>query len=376
MSNTLRAYSSESSQASLNTSFDQPKVGEHLQAALSSSWSEYLRAQHTTREVSNLKQHVEDQVKQIYDSVKSLQQHNTNLERFVTATAAQCKLRCDEFTSHLDLLKSLRDDFPKLQQEAISNREQIVASTSDLGGKLTDLQKRVEGLGTLISTSTLAGQAPNDKFPEVIRALRDELKELRTATSKKISALEGQVKAMQASPPQPPQDEAEFLSVLLSRRDDLMKILENSAPASSTQLDTEIVFDETHAKSTPSPTSDYEPDLADASPRATTRKRKGGELEGSKKRLAPLKSQYLSNLLAQFRQRYKDDPPASDVTFIWRFLDSIQERGLSKHVQESLMTIIPEHVTFKPRFKKRYVRLADSLTWRDFQRALPQVPPQ
>lgn len=64
--------------------------------------------------------------------------------------------------------------------------------------------------------------------------------------------------------------------------------------------------------------------------------------------------------------------------FIWEFLSSIEDPSLSKHIQESLATLLPEYVTrsrdTRRRNPRRHVIISKTLTWRRFREALVQIP--
>lgn len=113
-------------------------------------------------------------------------------------------------------------------------------------------------------------------------------------------------------------------------------------------------------------------------PPKATRKRKEPPAP-QPNRTAPPSGQELNSLLSYYRVRYKSHPPKSDVAFIWEFLDAIDDDGMSKHIQDSLVSICPEYVTAKRRdlrnrVGRRRVNIQEGLTWKNFQRILVEVP--
>ena len=113
-------------------------------------------------------------------------------------------------------------------------------------------------------------------------------------------------------------------------------------------------------------------------PPKTTRKRKEPPAP-QPNQTAPPSGQDLNNLLSYYRVRYKSHPPKSDVAFIWEFLDAIDDDGMSKHIQDSLVSICSEFVIAKRwdlrnQVGRRRVNIQEGLTWKNFQRILVKVP--
>lgn len=88
--------------------------------------------------------------------------------------------------------------------------------------------------------------------------------------------------------------------------------------------------------------------------------------------------QDIRTLYLVFRDRYKSNPPRSDVDFIWEFISRIESPALSVHVQESLATLLPEYVTrsrdTRRKNPQRHITISRGLTWRKFREALVKIP--
>lgn len=94
--------------------------------------------------------------------------------------------------------------------------------------------------------------------------------------------------------------------------------------------------------------------------------------------VASTTAQDLRSLLDCFREEYKCNPPKSDASLIWKFLDSIDDLATSRHLQESLVQILPGRMTrreLRNKNSRRFVYMSEGLSWKDFTRALRAVPP-
>lgn len=397
MSSTLRASSPSSPQADSRATaqetfapsdapLGQPAEENRLRNILSNGWSEYLRAQHTTRELSTVRQYVEEQVQQLRDSFEKLERYQASHQGLTAAAVTQCKSRCDELMSNFGDLKDLGDRFTRLQKDVGSSQEQITTSAFELGRRLAALQERVEGLNAQLSTDTRGIQSRYTTALELIEFLQRELREVRAAnlaSSQKLAALERQIETWQTAPPQLPQDMANFLNGIIPRQDALMKLLETSSLTPTINVATQA-GEQTYL-TTRSANSVLilitlivkENTESIEVQRSSPNKQKGrrSRYQRTTKTLALSKIHSLSTLLVEFRERYRNEDPTSDVEYIWDFLNSLEEMGLSKHIQLSLAKQIPSHVEVRARIRKRYVRIFDTLTWEGFQGALSEVPP-
>ena len=111
------------------------------------------------------------------------------------------------------------------------------------------------------------------------------------------------------------------------------------------------------------------------------RKRKGQDppAASSSAKRGSSNKQNLGTLLSRYKQDYKSHPPSSDVTFIWSFIDDIEDPPLSKHIQEWLASTIPKFVTLKRGLRNkgghRHINIQSGLTWKEFQKAVLKTPP-
>ncbi|KAG7292386.1 hypothetical protein NEMBOFW57_002421 [Staphylotrichum longicolle] len=85
------------------------------------------------------------------------------------------------------------------------------------------------------------------------------------------------------------------------------------------------------------------------------------------------RDEFMGLLDAQRAEAY-----SSDTTFIWDFINSIEDPAMSKHIQESLALRLPECVTVsrdtRRKNPQRHINISKGLTWRKFREALVRIP--
>lgn len=228
-SNTLRASSSQSSQTSVDTRFDPPKI-DRLQSSLSSSWASYLNAQHCNREVATIKRHIDEQIRQTNASVAILHHDLGSHQRLAAATATESKAVYDRVRADLEQLLPLRERFSSLQHDVSLVREQVTSGIPSLRESVTTLQERLDRTNATVSTDVAAVKAQYASALEIIEFLQGELRELRAEkqrTEEKVSVLERQIETIVSAPPQIPQDAVSFLAQLLARKDEVVRLLDS-----------------------------------------------------------------------------------------------------------------------------------------------------
>ncbi|KAK0717763.1 hypothetical protein B0T26DRAFT_710812, partial [Lasiosphaeria miniovina] len=111
---------------------------------------------------------------------------------------------------------------------------------------------------------------------------------------------------------------------------------------------------------------------------AKGRKRKieDSPLDRPKRTLRPYSNgdfKSLFRLCRSFNQEYRNSKPISEVDFIWKFIDSIDNPGLSRHVQELLAASLPEYIYTRKetrRSNQHHINISGKLSWDEFKNAL------
>ncbi|KAK0618561.1 hypothetical protein B0T17DRAFT_342763 [Bombardia bombarda] len=381
----LRSSSSQSSRPSTED--------QQLQHFLGTNWSTYMSAQHTSREVDNLKRSIDHQISHTNASIASLQRDLTRHQELVINSDIESKARCERVAAGVIEIKAFQTNIPSLQLDIAKHKEQTLKTTSELTEKLTIVQQGLNGLRD--NASRDLGLAHDQYCPalEKIEFLQGELKELReekAVLGRKMAALQielGAVAHTQARQElQIPTDMIGFLGQILSRREELMRLLDKPSmtqpgtnPVPEQQLQNTIPVT-TGARTIPGKNLQNTITVATSNSPTLELKRHDEVAPLSTsivRRTLPATNHQISDLFNMFRRRYMTNPPRSDVAFIWEFLGSIKTTGLSEHIQESLMTIIPDLVAKKrdlrPRTDKQHILLSPRLTWPVFQRALKKV---
>jgi len=415
-SNTLRASSSQSSQTSVDARLDPPKI-ESLQSSLSSSWANYLSAQHCNREVATLKRHFDEQIRQINALVTVLQHDLGNHQRLAAAAASESKTVHDKIRADLEQLLPLRERLPSLEHDVSFVREQVRSGIPNLRENATTLQERLDRTTATTSTDIATVKAQYASALEIIEFLQGELRDLRAEkqrTEEKVSVLECQIDAIVSTPTQIPTDAVSFLAQLLVRKDEVVRLLDSPKHVVSEDItiqsgeylphlfiSTSMVIIIVAAIARPRPVqgppplpkigSQHRPIILDGNPPPQPRKRKPEDpsmrptkrptpstITQEQQSMDSTTAGALRSLLDGFREEYKRNPPKSDASLIWKFLDSINDAATSKHLQESLVQILPGRVTrreLRNKNSRRFVYMSEGLSWKDFTRALRAVPP-
>ncbi|KAK4212494.1 hypothetical protein QBC37DRAFT_424816 [Rhypophila decipiens] len=358
------ASQQSTSQSTQNSSDSQttidPARADPTHVSIGNSWSSYLSAQHQSREVSILRRATNDNFKQLDKAVTTLQRDLADHDALVKSCAADFRARSDQIASQLVDIKPLQDSIPTLQQDLARHKEN---SSKDL--------------------QTVQGQYRSAL--EKIEFLQGELREMREekmSTETKLAALERKV---------------------ASDIDGLKKLLDQPVASDITTHMTPSTAISAFATSPTMPTLgpairlqspvQEEPKISiqdiDAKP-AGRNKRKRNEPEEEPQQIPWKKIAGTHNLTQvkwlyhQCKREFKDDPPKSEVAFLWKFFDKIKSPQISRHFQESLADLLPQLV-FRKRGagqaaaetsddRHRYVTFSADITWKDIERVVWKIP--
>lgn len=117
------------------------------------------------------------------------------------------------------------------------------------------------------------------------------------------------------------------------------------------------------------------------------KRKRGPQLEPEQrliqwKKIAKSQGPKLKAVFYQLRKDLENNPSKSDVTFIWKFIDRIDDPEVSRHIQESLANLLPELVTKKRETRQirettdnHHVIISGAVTWKIFQQVLGKMPP-
>ncbi|KAK1757487.1 hypothetical protein QBC47DRAFT_376153 [Echria macrotheca] len=360
MASTLRASSSQSSH--ISTDRDLPKT-DRLQATLANSWASYLSTQQSSRELGNLRRSVDEQIRHMNVSISSLQSDFGRHRDTAEAAANEYKEVFGRLGRELDGLRPFLDIVPALQLKVNSTCEQTTGLISNLTTRLDTVDTRQGD--------------DHDQTSADIGSLRSQCEAVLGTTQLLQVTLDGIVSRIddlgrrlaileERCPENQPQDPAEILKHLKSMLAMATRVLGTHEANPGRPAEAEVAREGvviTRKKAIPK------------SPPITSRMRNGPERAAKQ---SSAKKQNLSALLRQFTKKYKDTT-VPDITFIWEFIDSIENAALSKHIQESLAAIMPEHVSSRRDLRNKsgrhYIHISEGLSWKEFQKALIKVRP-
>ncbi|KAK3898935.1 Alpha/Beta hydrolase protein [Staphylotrichum tortipilum] len=293
--------------------------------SLSNSWASFLSAHHFGREVAALRKALDEHSQQTRLAIASLEKAAADRHAPLAAAVTESKSTIEQHAAELKGINSLRASFSAHQQDASQHNDDASRKITELSEKLVAQQESLERALALTSREISAVQEQHRLALETVDRLRVELSEARAdkiASAEKLAAIEDRVNAMSQPSPVISEHAAGFLEEMLSRREELIKLL-----------------DTPHC---------------------------------------PDDAANIRTLYQLFRDRYRAGPPRSDTAFIWEFIGSIEPPAMSRHIQESLADILPEHVTrcrdTRRRDPRRHVTISKGLTWRRFREALVRIP--
>ncbi|KAH6650004.1 Alpha/Beta hydrolase protein [Chaetomium tenue] len=322
---------------------------DRLHQSLSNAWASFLDTQHCTREVHSLKKALDEHVQQTSLSIASLQRDTATRHDLLAASVAEAKSKVEQHAVEIRDIATLRTDFSTFQYEVGQNKDNVAGKVTGLLEKAVAQQESLDGLRSTTSHDFKTIREQYCLALEKVESLQQELKEARAerlASEHKFAALESQVIAITQTQQQLPADSVNLLGELRSYREGLMGLLDKQ----------DLVI----------PTQNSAPPL----------NRTDVPLDQGLPAHAP--NQDIRSLYVVFRDRYKTNPPKSDTVFIWQFISSIEDPAMSRHIQESLATALPGHVTPSRDMKRKnplkHVDISKGLTWRKFREALVKIP--
>ena len=346
--------------------------------SLSSAWAGFLSAQHCTHEVNALR--------------KALDEHVQQTSRSITACQSEASIRYDLLAADVAASNSKIQQCDARLEVASQDREDASAKVTELTNKVAAQEKGLDGVRSLASENMKTIQEQYRVALEKIEFLREELSEAhaeKLASEQKLAVLESRIAELAETRHGVSGGRARFLDEMFSRREELLGLLDTRFPdASSTTLAPPFQVLTIPGGSTSrfqerpmTPTKGLRRyhSREDSSPAAAKRKPEE-PLESQPKRPSPFDDpgEEIRSLYLVFRDRYKTDPPKSDTAFIREFINSIESPAMSKHIQESLMAMLPKHVgdrrDTRPKSPRRHVRISRELTWRMFREALARIP--
>jgi hypothetical protein len=370
--------------------------------SLSSAWASFLGAQHCSYEVNALRKALEEHIEQTKLSISSLQSDSVARHDLLSTAVAESKSTIEQHTAELKEAAAFRNSLSTFQKEISDDRKDASMKVAELSKQVQTHQEGLDALRSSTSQNTRTVQEQCRLALEKVDSLQAELreaKEERRSSEQKLAALESQIKTMTWTQPRDelPEDSVKLLGAILSRRDELMTLLKTQHIAIGSQCPPEphsqmgvslpeapLVHEGPSYKPLPTPgTHGVEHNsLRPDNPPVPTKRPLDESPQPYPKRPAPgpstNPSQDIRTLYLVFRDRYKTDPPKSDTAFIWEFLSRIEDPAMSKHIQDSLAAIIPEHVTptrdTRRRNPRRHVDISKGLTWRKFREALVRIP--
>ncbi len=374
--------------------------------SLSNSWASFLSAHHFGREVAALRKALDEHTRQTRLAIASLEKTAADKHAPLAAAIAESKSTIEQHAAELREISTLRADLSAHQQRASQGREDASRRNAELSQKLAAQRESLENAQSLTSREITAVQEQYRLALETIDRLRGELSEARAdkiTSEEKLAALEERINAMSQSSPSVSENAARFLEEMLSRRDELIELLDTppqrpaipavnptppSAPTSMSSASQALIapsgiipWDHPHIPP-PSPTQ-HQP-TQPARPRPPTPPKRNAKeppyppQPPPPANLPPSTDQDIRALYLLFRDRYRTSPPRSDTAFIWEFLGRVEPPAMSRHIQESLAVILPEHVArcreTRRRDPRRHVTISKGLTWRRFREALVRIP--
>ncbi|KAK3945307.1 hypothetical protein QBC46DRAFT_349689 [Diplogelasinospora grovesii] len=338
------------------------------------------------------------QEKKTKDELSGFRETNGKLEQALD-TLEKAKNKTDEDLKRLEAAnKRMEEDGGKLRAHTEGELENLGTAKRQTDKKLDKLEaekkatedrlERLEAETKELEASKVAKQETDrelKKLKEEKNRTEGELERLKAKnkeTEDKLSALEGRMKMLE-SRQDLSVDATTFLSELLSRKGELMSLLDKPAfpvtaaatsrAAHGAAEDSQMTLVDTGSDTVPALLQPETPQVAQS------KKRAAGEIpQPDAKRRPPSTGQDLRSLILHFKDDYKLSAPSSDVQFIWEFFDSIEDVNMSKHIQENLVKLLPEFVSKRKRAtrgkKPRLIDISDKITWKAFLRALIKVP--
>ncbi|KAL2269961.1 hypothetical protein VTJ83DRAFT_2145 [Remersonia thermophila] len=379
-----------------------------FQASLSNAWAGFLGAQHCTREISSIRRAVDRHIEHVNRTIASLETSSSNhqtQQAVLSTVVTELKSKVDQHATEIDEVALLRTKLATLQNTLTQQSEDASRKVAGLSEKI-DVQQT--GLASLRSSTAQDIAAMNEQCRLALNkvdSLQAELVEAKTeaaALAQQLAKLENQVKdlAQPQSRLELSEDVVRFLDEMFIQRHSLEKLLDRSDHNSFSDRRAPVKEPTRSITFQAQPAAPAVPTLErpahdavrrsqrshshNAQPLETTKRKLPDPFQPPPKRPCPAPSPSgdpahdMRTLYFEFRDSYKANPPKSDTAFIWKFLDSIQDPALSKHVQTSLAALLPQYIhprrDNRPKNPHRVVSLSRGLTWRTFREGLVKIP--
>ncbi|KAK3397761.1 hypothetical protein B0T20DRAFT_230925 [Sordaria brevicollis] len=199
-------------------------------------WIAYLSAQYQTHILDNVKQTVFEKIDQIKASVASLQQNHARQEQASAASVGELRATHDQIFSTLRDLKPIPGRISALERDVIQNKEQAGRALSDLDDKVESLKTDlgIKHDGAMRGLKSVQHQ--NQSLLETLEALQIAVRNLeqqQTQTNGRLSSFQSELEKALAPRQGLPEGAMDFLKQLLSRRADLMGLMESPTTATS-----------------------------------------------------------------------------------------------------------------------------------------------
>lgn len=214
---------------------------DRLQQSLSSAWASFLSAQHCSHEIGALKKALDEHIRQANLSISSIQRDAADRHNSVTAAVAESKAKIEEHSAELEEIDNLRRRLLAFQQEASQDRENVSRRFTEISEKIAAQQGSLEVMRSAVFQDTKTVQEQYRLALEKIESLQGELRELRAekmASELRLEALELRMAGMSQARQELSEEMVAFLDQVLSRRDGLMRLLDNQDRIVSAQIHT------------------------------------------------------------------------------------------------------------------------------------------
>lgn len=233
-----------SRQPSLASSLLEPDLeAEHDQEELNDidepspeEWASYLSTQYQTYIVDNLKQTVFEKLDQLKASITSVQQNYVRQEKANTASTSELRASHDQIFGFLQELKPIPGRLFALESDVRQNKEQAGRALCDLDDKISSLKTDVGAKHDGAMRGLKHVQQQNVSLIETLEALQGEVRTLQqqqAQTDTRLSTFQSDLEKALVPRQELPDGATDLLRQLLSRRADLMGLMEAPAAATS-----------------------------------------------------------------------------------------------------------------------------------------------
>ncbi|KAL2158530.1 hypothetical protein VTH06DRAFT_4297 [Thermothelomyces fergusii] len=373
---------------------------DHLHQSLSNAWANFLGAQQCSREIGVLRRALDEHARETNLSMTSLRRDVATKDELLSAAISDVKVKIEQHGAQLKEASVSRAQLSTLQLVLEQDREDTLKRISELSEKVAAHGSCLDGLQSSTSQDVNTLQERHRSALKEIESLQNELNEVRAgkaALEQKLAALESQVAALARASRETPDDNVQQPKGFIAPRGNATTLLDSQQQHEITALGSALPLSQKDSLRSQTPPVPNWNKIREPSPRRTAaggRQNADGDNRPSALTKRPIEertqegvkrprphgdaTQDIRSLYLVFREKYKLNPPKSDTAFIWQFIGSIEDQAMSKYIQESLVAMLPEHVTpckDKRRMSSRkHVTISRGLTWRKFREALVNIP--